>query len=131
MARGRPPKGPDLVEGVDASALAKERLKVILQSVAGSLSVADACAQLNVGEARFHELRAEVLGSAARTLEPKPPGRPPQVPTEEQKRIVELERQITDLKVDLRAAQLREQIALVAPHLLQPQPGENDNKKKH
>lgn len=130
MAQGRPPKGPELVEGIDGSELAKLRLKVILQTVAGEITVTDACVQLNVGEARFHELRAEVLESAARALEPKPPGRPPQVLSAEQMRMAELERQITGLKVDLRAAQLREQIALLMPHLLQPRPGEENNKKK-
>ena len=120
MSRGRPPSGPKLVEGLEGSELAKQRLKVILQTVAGDLSIPQACTQLNVSEARFHELRAELLQAAVQQLEPKPLGRPAQQVSSEAAQVAALQKQVTELKIDLRAAQIREELALLMPHVLKP-----------
>jgi hypothetical protein len=118
MARGRPPSGPKLVEGMEGSQLARQRLKVILQTVAGELSIPEACAQLGISEPRFHELRAEWMQGAMQLLEPKPVGRPTRQPSPEAARMESLEQQVQELKIDLRAAQIREQLALLMPHVL-------------
>ena len=130
MSRGRPPKGPELVEGIDGSELAKLRLKVILQTVAGEITVADACTQLNVSEARFHELRTEVLRSAAQALEPKPAGRPAKEVDKDADEVTRLKKEIQELKIDLRAAQIREELAMLMPHVLERKTGDVDPKKK-
>jgi len=100
--------------------LAKQRLKVILQTVAGELSIPQACTQLSVSEARFHELRAELLQLAVQQLEPKPSGRPAQQVSPEAAQVAALQRQVIELRIDLRAAQIREELALLMPHVLKP-----------
>ncbi len=120
MARGRRPKGPKLVDGLDGSAEAKRRLQVILESMNGKWTVAEARAQLGLSEARFHELRTKIMQAALERSEPQPVGRPRHERAPEQAQLAALEAQIRDLRIDLHAAQVREEIALVMPHLLKP-----------
>lgn len=129
--RGRPPQGPGLVENLDGSDAAKERLRVILETLAGTLTVEHACALLGVGETRFHELRAELLQQALHVLEPKASGRPSApLPSVEAQELQRLRAQVKDLSIDLRAAQVREEIALISPHLLKRPAEEETSKKK-
>lgn len=130
MDRGRPPKGPELVENVLASDQARLRLKVILQTIAGELTIPQACAQLHLGEARFHELRTQWLQSAAAALEPKPPGRPAQTTPQEHAEIQRLRERAENLELHLQAARVREQIALVMPHLLHDKKDDPQQKEK-
>lgn len=120
MSRGRPPAGPRLVDGLEGSDAAKERLRVVLQTIAGELSVVDACAALSVSEARFHELRAEVLQMALHHLEPKPAGRPSQQQDAQATEVATLKEQIQELKIELRATQIREELAILMPGVLKP-----------
>jgi hypothetical protein len=117
MTRGRPPLGPDIVQHCDADPNTKRRLRVLLQTLAGELSVTDACQQLDISQTRFFELRAAMLQGALDSLSPKPAGRPAHVVDPAQQRIGQLEQQIQDLRVHLAAAQLREEIALAMPGL--------------
>ena len=101
----------------------KKRLKVIMQTMMGELRLSEACRILGVGPQRFHQLREEAMQSALAGLAPRPKGRPPQTLTAEQQRIAELERQLAAAKFELRAAQAREEIALVLPRVVpQPEP---------
>jgi hypothetical protein len=120
MSRGRPPAGPRLVDGLEGSETAKERLRVVLQTIAGELSVIEACTRLNVSEARFHELRAEVLQMALQHLEPKPAGRPSQQSDPQAAEMATLKEQIEGLKIQLRATQIREELAILMPGVLKP-----------
>ena len=130
MSRGRPPAGPEIVKQAEGSEQAKQRVQVILQTIAGELSIAQACENLGISEARFRELRDELIQAAVQRLEPKSAGRPAQTPTEEQKRVTQLEAQVQHLKVELRAAQIREEIALVMPHLLKPRDPLEERKRR-
>lgn len=131
MTRGRPPVGPALANKVEGSEQAKLRLKVILQTLAGELTIPDACAQLGIAEARFHALRTEWLQAACAALEPKPLGRPKELTVEEETQLLRLHRENIDLKIHLRAAQIRERIAIHMPHLLrQSQTAEDPQKKR-
>jgi hypothetical protein len=118
--RGRTPSGPDYVDQLAGSELAKERLKAVLETLAGSCRVQDACARLGLSEARFHQLRARMLAAAMARLEPRMPGRraKKRSPAEEQVRL--LEQQLTEQDVLLRAAQARTEIALALPNVGQP-----------
>lgn len=128
--RGRPPKGPELVEHTEGSEAAKERLRIILETLAGTMSVAHACGLLGVGEARFHEMRMAWLQQSVQLMEPRPKGRPPTPePSEEARELQRLREQVLDLSIDLRAAQIREKIALVAPERLKPAPEDAAQKK--
>jgi hypothetical protein len=130
MSRGRPPAGPKLVDGLEGSETAKERLRVVLQTIAGELNVPEACARLSVSEARFHELRAEVLQLAAASLEPKPPGRQAEKISPEAVEIAALKEQIQELKVELRTTQIREELALLLPGVLKPRKQNPEDRRK-
>ena len=68
-----------------------------------------------VGESQFHRLRQMALQAALEALVPRPPGRPARAP--EAPGVVELERQQRELRLEVEAAQVREEIALVLPRL--------------
>ena len=74
----------------------------------------EACAQLEVGEVRFNQLRQEALQGALATIEPKPAGRP-RTTTPEEERIQALEQSLADKDSELHEAQVREEIALALP----------------
>lgn len=114
----RPPSGPELVEGADGSPDAKARLKVILETIAGTKSIAEACTALGMGEAAFHKLRTRVLQEAVEGLEPRKPGRKPQEQSPEEVKVRGLESELEKLKRELRAAQIREELAITMPHVL-------------
>jgi transposase-like protein len=128
MNRGRPPQGPNLVDHFDADPNTKERLKLLLQTLTGQLSVADACRKLGISQARFFELRAAMLQGALDRLQPKPLGRPVPITEPDSSRIRELEQEILDLRLHLAAAQLREEIALAMPHLSNRHPSKRKKK---
>jgi hypothetical protein len=129
MSRGRPSLGPALADKIEGSDQAKVRLKVILQTIAGETSVADACKQLGLSEARFHELRQEWLQASCAALEPKPLGRPKETTIEAEVEMLRLHRENEDLKKHLQAAQIREEIGVAMPHRLKPNPKEDSEKK--
>ncbi len=104
---GAKPLGAELVERLEGSQHAKERLKVMLKTLSGELTIPQACAQLGIHETRFHVQRAATLQAALGFLEPRPAGRPPHVPSAEEQRIADLEAQLGELKLDLQAAQIR------------------------
>ena len=118
MARGRPPDSSTLVTHLTGSAPARQRLDLMLQTLKGQVPIPQAAAQLGVGRSRFCLQRQEMLQTALEFLEPKPRGRPPLEISPEQQEIQRLEQQVQALKIDLRAAQIREQLALLMPHVL-------------
>lgn len=127
--RGRPPRGPEHAQKVEASEEARSRLELILRTLSGELSVAEACERLGIGEAQFHRLRDRALAGAAEALEPRPAGRPAAALDPSSARVAELEDELDELRIELYAAQVREELALVMPHVLQA-PGEEGSKKR-
>jgi len=118
--RGRLPAGPEYVEKLQGSPEAKRRLELILRTLAGTCRVQQACAELGLSEARFHQLRQEALQAALDNLAPRPAGRPAAPPADP--RLAELAQDKEALRLELWAAQTREEIALVLPRLAQPGP---------
>ena len=117
--RGRPPKGSALVEKFSGSEEAKEKMKVIVGTLTGELTMEEACVHLGVGETRLCEMRDEVLRRGLASVEPKQMGRPAKEPlSEEERRIQELQARVDRLELELEAAHLRAKIALVMPHML-------------
>jgi transposase-like protein len=98
----------------------KQRLEVILRTITGELSVEEACQTLGIAATHFHRLRDRALEGALSALMPGAPGRPRTEAPLDLTRIEELQAEVRDLKIDLRAAQIREEIAIVMPHLLKP-----------
>lgn len=116
--QGRKPLGPALVEHLPGSPRAKERLEAILQTIAGTLTVGEACARLGIHEAMFHRLRAEVLQAGLSRLEPRPQGRPPREISPEQERLSDMQQRLNDLESELHLARVRGEIAQVLPHVV-------------
>lgn len=115
--RGRTPAGPEYVDRLSGSELAKERLKVVLETIAGNCRVSDACRRLNICEQRFHQLRQQVLEAALSELEPRTPGRRPQTLTPADEEIRRLREELAAKDSELRTARVREEIALILPHV--------------
>ena len=113
--RGRRPSGPECVERLAGSDRAKERLQVVLETLAGTCRVQEACRRLGLSEPRFHQLRTQVLEAALSRLEPRPAGRPAQPAAADEERLAALEDRLAAKDVELRAAQARVEIALVLP----------------
>jgi transposase-like protein len=118
--RGRKPIGPQLVEHLEGSLHAKTRLTVILETVTGQRTIADACSELGIHESMFHKMRSEVLQTALGRLEPRPLGRPSHTLSPEDQRVVQLEEENQDLRAELRAAEIRRELAVALPRLSRP-----------
>jgi len=118
--RGRKPAGPEYVERLTGSDTAKERLHVVLETVAGRCRVQEACARLGISEPRFHQLRTQILQASLDSLAPRPAGRPPRAAPDE--RVQALEAMVADLAIELQAAHVREEVALALPQVGPPAP---------
>jgi transposase-like protein len=109
-------KGTALVEHLDGSLQAKERLEVILETLAGRLTIDQACRRLGVKESQFHRMRTTMLEAGLARLEPRSAGRPPQLATAEEIHREKLERHVAELESELKIAAVREEIARVLPN---------------
>jgi hypothetical protein len=124
--RGRRPVGPEYAEQLAGSEIARLRARVILETIAGTCRLKEACERLGISEQRFHQLREEMMAAAVQALEPGHAGRPPRnkAPAEEQ--VAALEQQLQDKEVELRAAKAREEIALIMPEVQHPAPAAHE-----
>jgi len=117
MARGRPVIGVDLIDRIDGPRVLRRRVRIVLATLTGALTIAQACAELGVGRTRFHSLRWQVLAGAMDALKPRPRGRPRVIP-EESPEVRALQARIRELEVALRTTALRSEIALTMPYLI-------------
>jgi len=113
---GRHPAGPEYVDQLEGSEPAKRRLRIVLETLAGKCGIGEAATLLGITEQRVHQLREEALQAALAELEPKPAGRPRHGVASEDPTV--LREQILELEKELRAAKVRESIALVFPELV-------------
>ena len=136
--RGRRPQGPEYAAKLQGSETAKLRAKVILETIAGTCRVLEACARLGVSEQRFHQLREEMMAAAVKALEPGHAGRPAHTPTLAEEQVVTLEQQLAAKEIELRTAKARAEIAVIMPDIKHPSPsgrgaggeGEGEPEKK-
>jgi hypothetical protein len=105
------------VETLSGSDTAKERLKVILETLAGTCRVQQACARLGISEPRFHQLRTQILQAALAGSEPQTPGRKPQILSPAQEQVRLLQQKLEHQDAELRLARVREEIALTLPRV--------------
>lgn len=112
---GRKPLTTSHVNHLSGSARAKDRLRVILETLRGSMTIPDACQFLGIREAQFHHLRHTWMQEAVELLEPRRVGRPPK-----QQNVDELTRQcetlqteVESLQAQVQGAQVREEIARI------------------
>lgn len=129
---GRKPDGPQIVERLEGSPSAKQRLEVILETIAGQLTIPEACARLSICESRFHNLRNQTLQATLNTLEPRRPGRPPKPTSPEQEEIDALKADLDRAHKDLAVADVQVRLARIHPGLLDgPPPLEESACKKN
>lgn len=128
--RGRRPSGTEVVDRQQGSSTAKERVKAVLDTIAGNCRVEDACQRLQISEQRFRQLREEVLAGALAAAEPGKPGRPPRIVTPAQEQNQVLQQQLAAKDVELRAAQARAEIALTLPRVVQPPVEEKKTRRR-
>jgi len=115
----RPTSGEKMLDPLPGTVEAKARLAAIVATMSGEKSIPEACVELGIGEARFHEMRKEFLASALGLLERKAAGRKPaQAPEDAAARLAELEDEVQTLREMLEASRIRTEIALTMPHLL-------------
>ena len=130
--------GPGLVQHLRGSDYAKERLEVILETIAGNLPVAEACHRLGIGEAMFHRLRMRVLQVGLSDLEPRTAGRPRREMSETEREKQQLSAKVDALEDELKLAEVRHELAMILPEMDPSSQSSNDaapkkttgNKKK-
>lgn len=113
--RGRQPAGLEFVDKLDGSAKAKQRLKAIVETLAGKRRVSEACADLGIKDARFDQIRIEGLQAALRALEDKPAGRPAHTPSPAEQENEQLRAEIAKLRAELEVALVRAELAVALP----------------
>ena len=130
--RGRKPTGTNLLEHLQGSERAKSRLKAILETLCGERSIPEVCEELGIHESMFHRVRSEALQATLESLEPRPLGRPPQQTPPEDLRAAELEGENLRLQMELKASEVRRDLAEKLPRLGKPQsvdPAQEPGKK--
>jgi hypothetical protein len=128
--RGRKPSGPAAVARLPGSPLARQRLQVVLETLAGTCRIQEACTRLGLSEQRFDQLRTQVLRAGLDSLEPRPAGRPPRpAPAAD---VQALQARVAELEIELRAARVREEIALALPAvaLAPPEPAKKARRRR-
>jgi hypothetical protein len=108
------------VDKLTGHTLAKERLKVVLETMTGACRVSEACERLDISEQRFDELRIEALQGAITALEPKPLGRRPQPSSTDQTEVQPLLDRIAELETQLQVAAVRTEVAAIVPQTAVP-----------
>lgn len=115
MVMGRPNKGVDHVDNCDGSKQSKLRTQVVLKTIAGELSVNEACDTLGVQRPQFAKLRVRALQGAVEALEPGRPGRPRKHDAETDLRLTELASKVASLEKQLEFERARAEIAQILP----------------
>jgi uncharacterized protein YceH (UPF0502 family) len=118
--RGRHAIGPEIAERASGSDLARRRVRVVLETIAGTKRVSAACAELGISEQRFETIRAQIIQASVAASELKPAGRPRKAPAEADERIAALAERIAELEAQLQAATIRAEMATSLPRLHGP-----------
>ncbi len=129
MKRGRRPKKSRLVDALAGPEPSKRRLRVIMATISGELSIPEACAQLGIQETRFFDLRAQALEGALKGILPGVPGRPSKEDTPEQAKLKEMQKRLDAMELELKAARIKMELneALAASN--EPPPAQK--KRRH
>ena len=113
--RGRHAIGPEIGERVTDSVVAGSRLRVILETIAGTTRVQDACVELGICEQMFERLRDRAMRAAGEALELKPAGRPRKDAGAADDEVARLRERVAELEAELQAAVIRAELAASLP----------------
>ena len=130
MKLGRPPVGLGHVDRIEGPADLKERLRAVLATLTGEMTVEQACEQLSVGSSRLHEMRRQALEGALVGLVPGRAGRPPAGIGATTDREHALEQRVRELEADLHGALVRSELTLSVPHLFRRAAKKNSRTKR-
>lgn len=106
-----------MVEDLEGSRRAKERLRAMVETLTGEKTVVAACAEVGLSEARFYEERRHMLQEAVESLEPRRMGRPRKKEPVSEEELVALRTRVAELELELKAREIREEIALAMPEV--------------
>jgi hypothetical protein len=128
MSKGRPNIGSEHAMNTDADRVTQERLKAILDTIIGVISVKEACAQIMLSITRFKQIRAIALQAAAEALALHAPGRP-RITDEQDEEKLALQRRVQELEREL---EVERELANLARSFLNadPQFGKRRVRKK-
>jgi hypothetical protein len=115
--RGRHAAGPEYAERLAGSEQACRRMRVVLETIAGTRRVAEACAELGVCPQRFEAIRQEALQAGVAALEPRPAGRPRRGAAAADDEATRLRARVAELEARLQAAAIRAELATTLPRL--------------
>jgi transposase-like protein len=121
------------VDKLDVSDEARERLRAVLDTLAGDVSMPEAAKRVGVKESRFYYIREHILEQAGKAAEKRTSGvRPKPRDPADVERIAALETQLQELRIELEAARLRTELALTMPQVLKEQapPGGQQNRSE-
>jgi hypothetical protein len=119
-----------LARNLEGTERAKERLEIILETIAGELSIEEACEELGISDARFFQMRTRALAAALADLESRPAGRPSQSDSPEQQIIAELQQKVQEKESQLKATQVRLEVAQTLPKLVQEEGAKKKTPRK-
>lgn len=121
--RGRTPWGPEGIESLPGSVVAKQRLQVLLEVLCGRCRVREACARLGVKAARWAQLRQCALRGALAALEPRLRGRRPRRREMTVEQGEAMAARVRELELALRLAQTRAEVAEICGAAASASPG--------
>lgn len=107
MPGGRPPTGVSMIDGFEASGVAKLRFKAILETISGAKSIAEACEKTGLKEAMIHMLRTQAIEGALGALEPKPMGRPRKIEEVDPRELERLREENAKLQEEIRKLRVK------------------------
>lgn len=98
---GRRSEMTSLVRGIEASGAARERMTVMLLTLAGQWSVREGYERLGMRRTRFQDLRRQMLEAAVGALEGGVAGRPRRIVQSESRRIGRLRVALEETRQEL------------------------------
>jgi helix-turn-helix protein len=117
VMRGRHAAGPEYAERLNGSELACHRMRVVLETIAGTKRVTEACAELDICQQRFEAIRQEALQAGVAALELRPAGRPRKDTETSDGEKAQLRERVAELEAQLQAVLIRAELAVTLPRL--------------
>jgi len=116
---GRKPQGVELIQRLEGSAHAQQRMTLFLRTLAGECTVLEACRQLGIGESRFFAQRQAWLQQSLEFLEPRSPGRPGKTePSLSLAEVRELQQRVQALEKQAAVVAVQSDLARTLPHVV-------------
>ena len=115
--RGRHAIGPEIAERVTDEPEAARRLALILETIAGTKPVQEACRELGICQQLFERLRTRAMHGAAAALVLRPPGRKRKALSPAEAEIAKLKQRVAQLEAEIRTVEVRAELATTLPKL--------------